>query len=154
HSGSEAEVREILGYGGAGAGLVIPYSDDFARVRIDHPGPDGKRYRSPSKQKLAGAPTNRVYAPPILAPSVLEDIATLLRVTEGELKAVKASQEGFPTVALPGVWSWKMRVHGKSLPIQGLDRIAWKGRHVAIVFDSDAVDKPGVAWAEYALCQE
>jgi hypothetical protein len=154
HSGSEAEVRDVLGYGGAGTGLIIPYGDDFARVRIDSPGPDGGRYRSPSKKKLAGAPTNRVYVPAILDPTVLDNVAIPLHATEGELKSLKATQEGFPTVALPGVWSWKMQWHGKSLPIQDLDRIAWKGRHTAVVFDSDAADKPPVAWAEHGLCRE
>ena len=147
-------MRDVLGYGGAGTGLVIPYGDDFARVRIDHPGPDGGRYRSPSKKKLDGAPTNRLYIPAILNPAVLDDVATPLHVTEGELKSLKATQEGFPTVALPGVWSWKMKLHGQSLVIQDLDRVAWKGRHVHVVFDSDAVDKPLVAWAEHALCRE
>lgn len=33
HLGSEAEVRDILGYG-VGTGLVIPYDERYARVRI------------------------------------------------------------------------------------------------------------------------
>ena len=61
HSGSADEVREILGYGGAGTGLIIPYDENYSRVRIDNPGPDGKRYRSPR------ATPSRIYVPPTLA---------------------------------------------------------------------------------------
>jgi replicative DNA helicase len=148
HSGSVDEVRELLGYGGAGTGLVIPYDDHYARVRIDNPGPDGKRYRSPRGEG------NRLYVPSILEPSVLADPTRLLYVTEGELKALKATQETFPCIALPGVWSWKAKVHGKSLPIADLDRVSWKGRRSIIVFDSDLTEKPPVAWAEHELVKE
>jgi hypothetical protein len=148
HSGSVDEVREILGYGGAGTGLVIPYSGGYARVRIDHPGPDGKRYRSPKAQG------NRLYLPPTLETTVLTDPGRPLHLTEGEFKALKLTQEGFPCVALPGVWSWKTNLHGKSLPIADLDHVAWNGRRVVVVFDSDLADKPPVAWAEHELVKE
>jgi LmbE family N-acetylglucosaminyl deacetylase len=148
HSGSVDEVREILGYGGAGTGLVIPYDERYSRVRIDHPGPDGKRYRSPRGQG------NHLYVPPILEPAALTDFQQPLYVTEGEFKALKATLDGFPTVALPGVWSWKTRLHGQSLPIPDLGQITWKGRTVIVVFDSDLAEKPMVAWAEHSLCQE
>jgi hypothetical protein len=148
YTGSPAEVKDLLGYGTGGTGLVIPYRDDYARVRIDNPGPDGKRYRSPAKQG------NRLYIPPTLDSRILSDPTVRLYVTEGEFKALKATQEGFATVALPGVWSWRTRVHGQSLPIADLDRVVWAKRTVIVVFDADAEVKPGVAWAEHGLCQE
>jgi hypothetical protein len=148
HSGSEAEVKDVLGYGGAGTGLVIPYTDVYARVRIDNPGPDGKRYRSPRGRG------NRLYVPANLNPGALADTSRPLHVTEGEFKALKACQDGLVCVALPGVWSWKTKLHGQSLPIADLDRVTWKGRAVVIVFDSDLAEKPAVAWAEHQLCQE
>src|SRR5262249_11395327 len=148
HSGSVNEVREVLGYGGAGTGLVIPYSPTYSRVRIDNPGPDGKRYRSPRGQG------NHLYVPPILDDAALTDTSRPMYVTEGELKSLKASQEGLACVALPGVWSWKTKIHGASLPIADLDRVTWKGRTVIVVFDSDLAEKPAVAWAEHQLCQE
>lgn len=147
HSGSEAEVRAVLGYG-VGPGLVIPYDETYSRVRIDAPGPDGKRYRSPAK---AG---NRLYVPPALLPSVLGDSTVTLHVTEGEFKALKAVQDGIPCVALAGVWSWKTRLHSQSLVVADFERVVWAKRRVVIVFDSDLADKPPVAWAEHALCQE
>lgn len=147
HSGSADEVRDTLGYGVQGGGLIIPYDESYARVRIDHPGPDGKRYRSPK----GGA--NRLYVPPTLLP-VLSTPAVALYLTEGEFKALKATQDGFPCLALPGVWSWKTRLHGQSFPIPDFDRVVWKARRVVVVFDSDLADKPTVAWAEHALIQE
>ena len=148
HSGSAAEVRDLLGYGVDGGGLIIPYDSDYSRVRIDNPGPDGKRYRSP---KDGG---NRLYVPAILDASVLADVSVPLYITEGEFKALKATQEGIPCVALAGVWSWKMRLHGKSFTIPSLNRVPWKGRKAIVVFDSDLADKPAVAWAEHGLVEE
>jgi len=75
-------------------------------------------------------------------------------VTEDEFKGLKATQEGFPCVALPGVWSWKRRLHGVSFPIPDLDRVEWRERVVGVVFDGDLVQKPPVAWAEHALVKE
>src|SRR5262249_8841043 len=127
---------------------VIPYDDQYARVRIDNPGPDSKRYRSPAGQG------NKLYVPAILAHGTLDNPSTPLHVTEGEVKALKATQDGIPCLALPGGWSWKSKLHGKSCPIPDLDRVVSKGRRVIVVFDSDLADKPTVAWAEHALIQE
>jgi KaiC/GvpD/RAD55 family RecA-like ATPase len=147
HSGTEAEVRNVLGWG-VGPGLVIPYAADYARVRIDHPGPDGKRYRSPARTP------NRLYVPPTLPQDATSDVTRPLYITEGEFKALKATQEGFACVALAGVWSWKTKMHGRSLPIPALDGVVWARRRVVVVFDSDLVDKPAVAWAEHHLVAE
>jgi len=149
HSGSPEEVREILGYGVQGGGLVIPYDATYARVRIDHPGPDGKRYRSP-----VGEGKNRLFVPVTLDAMILADPTCALYCTEGEFKALKMTQDGLPCVALPGVWGWKQKLHGKSFPIPDLDRIVWKGRKAVVVFDSDLAAKPTVAWAEHALIRE
>src|SRR5215470_15702808 len=148
HSGSPAEVKEILGYGTGAGGLVIPYDESYSRVRIDNPGPDGKRYRSPKGQG------NRLYLPPTLAASTLTDTSVVHYITEGEFKALKATQDGLPCVALPGVWSWKTKLHGKAFTICDLERITWNGRRVVVVFDNDLELKPQVAWAEHELIKE
>ena len=59
-----------------------------------------------------------------------------------------------PCLALPGVWSWKQKLHGKSFPIPDLERVTWTKHRIVVVFDSDLADKPTVAWAEHALIQE
>ena len=153
-SAPEAQVREILGYG-CGAGMVIPYYDllnnggpVLYRVRLDKPGPDGKRYRTPK-----GA-TNRFYIPPSLNPAKITDPAVPMYLTEGEKKALKAAQEGLVCVGLPGVWSWKTRTNGKSHSIPDLDQIPWRNRTVTIVYDSDLAAKAPVQFAEFRLAQE
>jgi hypothetical protein len=148
HSGSRQECREILGWGTDGAGLVLPYDEHYARIRLDKPFPNGARYLSPKGHG------NKVYFPAILEPGVLGTPAIPLHVTEGELKALKATQEGIPCVALPGVWSWKQKLHGQSVPVPDLDRVVWRRRKVVVVFDSDVRDKPQVSWAEHALVIE
>ena len=153
-SAPEAQVREILGYG-CGSGMVIPYYDVLNggrivlyRVRLDSPGPDGKRYRTP---KGTG---NRLYIPPILDPAKITDPAVPIYVVEGEKKSLKAVQDGLCCLGLAGVWSWKTRANGKSQPIGDLDCVPWRGRVVTIVYDSDLATKAPVQFAEFRLAQE
>lgn len=77
-------------------------------------------------------------------------------ITEGEKKALKATQDGFPCVALAGVWSFVQKSQGeeKSKPIPDLDKINWDNRTVYICYDSDLAEKEGIAWAERKLAQE
>jgi hypothetical protein len=156
YSAPERQVRDILGYG-AGAGLVIPYPDPktgvlngYARVKLDKADENGKRYRSPLKQP------NHLYIPRLLDRKVLTDTSTPIWFTEGEKKALKACQEGLACIAASGVWSWKTRSGDdhKSVPLDDLDAIAWRGRTVYVVFDSDAATNPQVKDAEFALSRE
>lgn len=79
-----------------------------------------------------------------------------LIITEGELKAAKACKEGFPTIGLGGVHSWRSNPHGLMwLPeLSGKDSILWGGRKVYICFDSDVRQKPDVANALKGLSDE
>jgi hypothetical protein len=62
------------------------------------------------------------------------------------------------------VWSWRCSPKelqpdgklgkGKSQPIEDLDRIAWQGRRVYLVFDSDVAFNWKVQAAETALAKE
>ncbi len=49
---------------------------------------------------------NHFYIPPNFPPEAIADPSIAIFITEGEKKALKACQEGFPTIALAGVWSW------------------------------------------------
>src|SRR5215831_7909632 len=151
---SVASTKEILGFA-EGPGLAIPYPDPtgagdvFVRVKLDTPGADGKRYRSPIGSK------NRLYIPPNFEHDAIQDASVPLYLTEGEKKALKACQEGLGCLALAGVWCWKTQdAAGRSVPIPDLDGIAWEGRMVTIVFDSDLAKKPNVQTAETALAEE
>ena len=137
YSAPERQVRDVLGFG-AGPGMVIPYPGangprTYARVRLDRPDAQGKRYRSPMKVQ------NRLYVPPMLDPKRLADVTSALFITEGEKKALKAVQEGLVCVGLSGVWSWRTRFPDKTrgVPLPELEALVLAGRVVYIVFDSD-----------------
>jgi putative DNA primase/helicase len=154
YSATGAGVREVRGYN-ASPGLVFPYPSlnggpsTYARVKLDRAGADGKRYRAPKGHG------NRLYIPPTLDPAVLEDAATPVWLTEGEKKSLAAVQAGLECVALPGVWSWRTRdAAGQSQPIADLDAVAWRGRTVYLVFDSDLGTNPQVRLAEFRLARE
>ena len=132
------------------AALVIPYTgsdgnNGYARVRPDSPRKSANKavkYESPAGHR------NQVYLPPGAA-DVLPDANRELLITEGEFKALAATQHGFPCVGLVGVYGWALKNHESLLP--EMERIAWRGRRVFIGFDSDIADKPEVQDAEARL---
>lgn len=135
-----------------GPALVITFPDPDGAVSYRRVKPSlprtwrGKlvKYESPKGMK------NRAYIPPSVLGQLLE-LAELV-LTEGEKKALKATQEGFPTIGLIGVWGWK---DGK-----GADRLIpdlefdWRGKRVFIAFDSDLADNDNLLLAESALAQQ
>jgi hypothetical protein len=153
YSAQEPTVRELLGFG-VGPGLVFPYlgTEDQRGVPFVQVKPDkrvsGAKYFTP---KGAGC---RLYIPPTIPAEYLKKTDVQLYLTEGAKKALKATQEGLPCVAVSGVDAWRDRTNGKSAPIADLDRIAWRGRTVRIVFDSDLATKPPVRLAEFKLARE
>lgn len=129
----------------------------YVRCKPDRPRRDGDKavkYESPVGR------SNRVYLPPGTR-AALADPALDLLLTEGEKKAAKADQEGFPTAGLVGVWGWvEKRPAGpdgrKTGPLElipDLAAVAWKGRRVYLVYDSDLAAKPEVRLAEWKLAE-
>ena len=154
YTGTVEDVRRILGRSDVGAGMIIPYRStkgrrQFYRVKPHEPPiTHGKtaKYLCPANSG------NRLYIPPSLPADVLQDAHVRLLITEGEKKALKAVQEGFSCVALGGVWNFRQRTpkgHRRVLP--DFNDIAWEGREVLIVYDSDAAYNENVAKAELAL---
>lgn len=137
---SDVEALEIVGMN-CGPALAFPYPEtDFIRLKPDKPFPfksaDGEvksaKYLSPKQS------TNRLYIPPTVRP-LLADPSQQLLITEGEKKAAKATQDGFPTVGLVGIYGFRDREHTL---IPDLEAIEWPGRTVFIVPDSDvAINK-------------
>ena len=83
---------------------------------------------------------------------VLADPTKPLILTEGEKKAAKAMQEGFPTIGLVGVWGWQKKRKGNDAPrelIPDLAGVTWEGRSVHLCYDSDLGEKKDVAYAEW-----
>lgn len=129
----------------------------FFRVRYlgDLPGFAGVAAKP---QRYAQPPDtlNWVYLPSLKGldwSTVANDATMPLLVTEGELKAACACDRGFLTVALGGVSVWQSSRKRVAL-LPPLDRFAWKGRSVMIVFDSDAASNPQVAQASVRLAKE
>jgi hypothetical protein len=144
------------------SGYAIPYYSSAGdtlttRFRMTYDAATDEASSKPRYLSPVGAETH-LYEPPGLD-ALLEAPGTsgYLIVTEGEKKAAKAVQEGFPCVALPGVAMWansKSRAidkqNGKKMNYASpvLDRLRElsdvKGRKVVILFDSDAHQKPQV----------
>jgi Domain of unknown function (DUF3854)/Protein of unknown function (DUF3987) len=144
--------RDRLPAGMGGPALVYRFfkadgSDGYCRIKPDHPRKsDGKivKYESP-----VGTP-NQIYLPPGVA-DVLGHTSMELFIVEGEKKALKATQEGFPAIGLVGVYGWKVQSEERLLP--ELEEIAWRNRVVWIVYDSDVSLKQDVCAAERRLAQ-
>jgi putative DNA primase/helicase len=161
YSAADGEITEIVGWKPGthhwGRGYVIPFSDGYARVKLDSPraGRDGRviKYEAPK-----GAP-NRAYFPP----GMLERIAAAneIIITEGEKKALAGAQAEFVTIGLSGVWNWQQkrlrddlgRPFGERKLIPDLAAISWKGKLVFITFDSDMGHKPDVQLACIRLAE-
>lgn len=77
---------------------------------------------------------------------ILNDYQFQIFITEGELKAAAACKHGFPTIGLGGVFNWASNRDGVEF-LPELERIAWSGRGVTIIFDSDMSTKPDVCLA-------
>jgi len=129
-----------------GPAMVFPYRDATGavvlnRVKPDRPG-DGGKYLAPAGSIV------RAYIPEAVRP-FLGNPAQPIIVTEGEKKTLTATQAGFPTIGLSGVDCWHVKKSTALIP--DLEHVAWKGREVFIVFDSDAADNPRVRENESLL---
>jgi hypothetical protein len=163
-----AKIGELLHWRGPANGLgpclVLPFFDadgtptGYVRAKPDHPRTDkeGKpvKYESPKGQP------NPAYFPPGFSEKYTDSSSPLL-ITEGEKKSAKAVQEGFACLGLVGVYGWQRRREkdseghgvGPRELIPDLEALAWAGRQVFIAFDSDAVEKAEVRWAERHLAE-
>jgi len=157
YSETNAErLGESLNWGGPAKklvpALVIPFLGDdgptgYSRIRPDNPRQQGGK---PVKYESPRGRPNEIYLPPEIHRS-LADPGIELLITEGEKKALAAQQHGFCCLGLVGVWGWKPAKEERLLP--ALEGIAWRGRRVWIVFDSDIVRKPDVQNAESRLAR-
>lgn len=87
--------------------------------------------------------TSRIFRPLELEADILQDATKPLFITEGEKKAIKATQEGFNCIGVAGVWCWKSK-HTDDSVIEDLKAINWKNRTVYIIPDNDYHEKTQV----------
>jgi hypothetical protein len=149
------------------------------RLRLDNPPyelladgtrkPQGKYLSPPGARPM-------LYFPPQCAPEWLRDSSLPLMLTEGEKKTLAlaelawhglgdaAERPRWLTVGIGGVWNWRGQVgiapgpNGERRPVKGvisdLDRLAWKGRRVVILFDTNVRNNPQVQAARWELTRE
>ena len=179
----EYQGREVIGQKGSRdcAGILIPYywpGEPGAfnyRVRRDHPDLkyDGQGNPKPDKKYL-GPPkgANRLYIPPGFTLDQLSDLAIPIALVEGEKKALavwrlarhEIETPRFIPIAIAGVWNWRGTVgktndrHGERVDVKGpiadLDRVAWQGRLVFIVFDTNVHSNDSVKWARMGISRD
>jgi hypothetical protein len=125
----------LLGWKPNSGGFVIPNSFGSFRIRLDKPyakkNGSSIKYASPRRDALF--PRIYLYVPPILDLAVLRDSTIPLIVTESEMGALKATQEGYPTIATSGVESWQQ----DHQPLSEWFDIVVAGRLVIMAPDSD-----------------
>lgn len=112
----------------------------------------GKYIRTANEQ-------SHIFRPLNLHPDFVQDIEIPLIITEGEKKAIKAVQEGFPCVSLGGVYCWKTKPNNETNEediydcdiIEDLKNINFKNKEILLCFDNDMWEKPQVKMALYQL---
>lgn len=150
--------------------LVIPYYDVDKKPLVSHPKwPDFYRIRYLDKgpidfKDIAGAKDQRYAQPPRTGvcaylpltadwKTIKDDTEHDIIITEGELKAAAATEAGFPTIGLGGVWNFRSSREGTWF-LPELEQFKWALRTVFICYDSDYLTKPNVCMAINALCLE
>jgi putative DNA primase/helicase len=145
--------------------LAFPFLDaagnrvpGYLRLKPDRPrkAKDGKPVKYESPKGAANLP----YFPPGTV-AALQFPDSPMVITEGEKKAAKTDQDGFPCIGLVGVYGWQRKREkdkdnkpkGERELIDGLASIRWSGRTVYVCFDSDAATNPLVRLAEWHLTQ-
>ena len=120
----------------------------FYRLKPTIPVPtkDGKE----AKYLTAGDAGCRPYLSPLLPSSALKP-GKDIDWTEGEKKADCANHNGFATIGLSGVDSWRDRRTGRSKPIPELEDLNLQKRTHRLAFDSDIVHKDEVRGAMAAF---
>lgn len=150
--------------------LVIPYFGPNKKPMASHPKwPNFYRIRYLDKgpidfKKMAGEKDQRYGQPPRTGvcaylpmtadwETIRHDPEYDIIITEGELKAAAATDAGFPTIGLGGVWNFRASREGVWF-LPELEAFDWVQRTTYICFDSDYLNKPNVCLAINALCEE
>jgi hypothetical protein len=144
------------------------------RLRRDHPDleeqPDGLPPKEKAKYLSPPGRANKLYFPPQIEPAYLENTQRPIVIVEGEKKCLAIhrlsleSGEPFLPIGIPGVWSFRGVVgkendaKGARCDVKGIipdfERIAWKGRTVNILFDTNVTTNDLVRAARNALSKE
>ena len=142
-------INKILGFNAKIDSLLeIPYpGTDFSRYKLFPPltNRDGDNIKY--FQAKDSAP--RLYVPP-----GFDCTKKLWPITEGEKKALKATQDGLNCLGLGGIWNFATK-NGNGQPelIPDLKNIPWKNKTVEIIPDADFKTKDHVKRAVYRFAK-
>lgn len=136
--------------------LYANYKTDYYNRRLKNPEYGKGKYIKPT-----GMPS-QLFRPLHLPISTLKDPTKPIIITEGDKKAIKAVQEGFPCVSLGGVWSWKCKADTIDLDenpeweltadiIPDLVHADFKDKEVILCYDNDMYHNLKVKQALYSL---
>ena len=127
---------------------LIPYpGTDFSRYKLFPPLTNREGHTKKYHQPKDSAP--RLYVPP-----GFDCTKKLWRITEGEKKALKATQEGLNCLGLGGIWNFASKnAHGQPELIPDLQNIPWKNKTVEIIPDADFKTNDHVKRAVYRFAQ-
>jgi hypothetical protein len=128
-------------------GLLLPVwtpdgTNPLCAYRPDFPRVDARNREL--KYEIPVGVSARLDVPPRCRP-LLRDPAVPLWMSEGQKKGDALATHGLCTAVLLGVWNFKGRNElGGTVLLADFDLIAWNGRLVYIVFDSDLMRKKEV----------
>ncbi|DAB00413.1 TPA: hypothetical protein CPT96_05865 [Candidatus Gastranaerophilales bacterium HUM_10] len=136
--------------------LYANYKTDYYNRRLKNPEYGKGKYIKP-----AGKPS-QIFRPLDLSISMLKDPTMPIIITEGDKKAIKAVQEGFPCLSLGGVWGWKCKADTIDLEenpeweltadiIPDLVHSDFKDKVVILCYDNDMYHNVKVKQALYSL---
>lgn len=164
------------------AGILIPYLRPWDaggrpvayRVRRDAPDLEPSKnggFKEKGKYLSPPGEKNHLYLPPCSGP-LIADASTPIVITEGEFKTLaldrlarhQVTKPRWLAIGLSGVWNWRGTIgkehnaNGERVDLKGpipeLDKVTWKGRKVAIAFDTDVATNDLVAAARRELMKE
>ena len=149
HSVPPRLINKILGFNAKIDSLLeIPYpGTDFSRYKLFPPLTNREGNEIKYFQAKDSAP--RLYVPP-----GFDCTKKLWPITEGEKKALKATQDGLNCLGLGGIWNFATK-NGNGQPelIPDLKNIPLKNKTIWIVPDADFKVKDHVKRAVYRLAQ-
>ncbi len=124
-------------------------------LRVRYLGPEPRGFLPlPDKRQRYGQPTGspvHAYCPVGMDwQAIFADQEIPIALTEGEKKAIVACDAGIATIALGGVHNFR----NKGLFLRELEAVAWNGRRVYILFDTEIPPKGDVDLATLRLAIE
>lgn len=127
--------------------MAIPYpGNGFTRYRLFPPYQKNPKERAVKYFQPKGSRLH-LYEPPGFDRSY-----SIIRITEGEKKALKGSAENLNVCGLGGIWNFADRDQsGTPALIEGLAGINWKGRETELIPDPDFLTKESVLRAVFRL---